>query len=33
MISIKDVMRVGHLMAEYIARLDENSLDSIKWED
>ena len=32
-ISIKDVMRVGHFMAEFIARLDDDSLEKLVWED
>lgn len=32
-ISMKDVLQVGHLMAEFIARLDENFMDKIVWED
>lgn len=32
-IALKDVMRVGHLMAEFIARLDDSSLAQLVWED
>lgn len=32
-ISIKDVMRTGHLMAEFIARLSPDFTEKIVWED
>jgi endoglucanase len=32
-VSLKDVRRAGRLMAEYIADLDADTLDQIKWED
>lgn len=32
MVSIKDVLRTGRLLAEFAASLDENSLDRIVWD-
>jgi endoglucanase len=32
-VSLKDVRRAGRLMAEFIADLDADTLDKIKWED
>lgn len=32
-VSMKDVRRAGRLMAEFIADLDANTLNKIKWED
>lgn len=32
-ISIKDVIRCGHLMAEFIARMTPNFMTKINWED
>lgn len=32
-ISIKDVMRTGHLLAEFIARLTPDFTEKIRWED
>ena len=31
-VSLKDIRRVGRLMAEFIADLDENSMDQIHWD-
>jgi endoglucanase len=32
-ISLKDVQRVGHLLAQYILRLTPDSLAKIRWEE
>jgi putative aminopeptidase FrvX len=32
-ISMKDILQTGHLMAEFIARLDQNFMNKIVWED
>jgi putative aminopeptidase FrvX len=31
-VAVKDVERTGRLLAAFIARLDENFLDSLKWD-
>ncbi len=33
LVSMKDIARVGHLMAEFIARLEPDFVSKIKWED
>lgn len=33
MISMKDIERTGHLLAQFIARLEPDFLDKIKWDD
>jgi putative aminopeptidase FrvX len=33
MVMLKDIIRVGRLVAEFIARLDENFMDKLSWED
>ena len=33
LVSLKDVVRVGHLLAEFIARLEPEYFDTIRWED
>ncbi|MCC6299026.1 MAG: M42 family peptidase [Anaerolineales bacterium] len=32
-VSIKDIQRAGRLLAEFIASLDENFVETIKWDD
>jgi endoglucanase len=32
MVSVKDVYRAGRLLAEFVASLDANFMDSIAWE-
>jgi putative aminopeptidase FrvX len=31
--SLKDIERCGHLMAEFIARLEPNVMDKIQWDE
>lgn len=33
LISLKDVRDVGHLLAEFVHRLDENTMEQLVWED
>jgi tetrahedral aminopeptidase len=33
MITMKDISRTGHLMAQFIARLEPDFIDQIRWED
>jgi tetrahedral aminopeptidase len=32
-VSLKDIQRVGHLLAEFIARLEPDYVDKIRWDD
>ena len=32
-ISMKDVKAVGRLLAEFVRALDEDTMESLKWED
>jgi endoglucanase len=32
-VAIKDVQRAGRLLAEFVASLDVNFVDTIKWDD
>jgi endoglucanase len=33
MVAIKDITRVGRLLAEFIAQLDMEFMDRLKWDD
>jgi hypothetical protein len=32
MVAIKDIQRLGRLLAEFISGLNENTMDSLVWE-
>ena len=32
-VSLKDIERCGHLMAEFIARLEPDTMDQIQWDE